>query len=56
MNSPELAALRVRPDADDLYVELLRVIKENDLGREVVTNGFVLEIKGRLRVGRGRFH
>ena len=54
MNSPELAALGVRPEADDLYVELLRVIKENDLGREVVTNGFVLEIKGRLRVGRGR--
>ena len=50
MNSPELAALGVRPDADDLYVELLRVIKENDLGREVVTNGFVLEIKGYLMV------
>ena len=50
MNSPELAALGVRPDVDDLYVELLRVIKENDLGREVVTNGFVLEIKGYLMV------
>ena len=43
MNSHELAALGVIPKADDLYVELLRVIKENDLGREVVTNGFVLQ-------------
>ena len=45
MNSPELAALGVRPDADDLYVELLSVIKENDLGREVVTNGIGSEFR-----------
>ena len=35
-------------EEEDLYSELLAVVKEKQLGRDVVTNEFVLEIKDKV--------
>ena len=54
MNSTVLASLGVRLDQEDLHSELLALVKERKLGREVVTNQFILEIRDHLEVrGRG---
>ena len=50
MNSTVLASLGVRLDQEDLHSELLAVVKERKLGREVVTNQFILEIRDQLEV------
>ena len=41
MNSTVLASLGVRLDQEDLHSELLAVVKERKLGREVVTNQLI---------------
>ena len=50
MNPTLLASLGVRLDQEDLHSELLAVVKERKLGREVVTNQFILEIRDQLEV------
>ena len=50
MNSTVLASLGVRLDQEDLHSELLAVVKERKLGREVVTNQFILEIRDEREV------
>ena len=48
MSTPLLASLGLRLEAEDLYSELLAIMKEKPIGRDVVTNQFVLEIREKV--------
>ena len=47
MSSSLLASLGVRLGEEDLYSQLLAVVKDKRLGRDVVTNQFVSDLSDR---------